>query len=227
MDPLNTVQKEFDLLFRSVAYRLVQRVKSLNFKILDFNEFSDHAPVFFAFLSQNHSKENTPSNVTRPEQKIFYDESKSCLFRSELVNRNDQLQRLNEHVNIGPVDSIVDSFTDYIYATAVLVYGKNININSKQKNTNFTSNKWFDKDCSEARNEFKHARNEFLRNKNPTNRKRFVTARTKYNRRKSKAKQKQKIKEGKNICDLAKNNRKNSGNPLNLNLRLNHPIPTL
>ena len=175
-----------------------------NFKILDFNEFSDHAPVFFAFLSQNHSKENTPSNVTRPEQKIFYDESKSCLFRSELVNRNDQLQRLNEHVNIGPVDSIVDSFTDYIYATAVLVYGKNIDINSKQKNTNFTSNKWFDKDCSEARNEFKHARNEFLRNKNPTNRKRFVTARTKYNRRKSNAKQKQKIKEGKNICDLAK-----------------------
>ena len=39
-----------------------------NFKILDFNEFSDHAPVFFAFLSQNHSKENTRSNVKRPEQ---------------------------------------------------------------------------------------------------------------------------------------------------------------
>ena len=68
---------------------------------------------------------------------VQYDVS---LFRSELVNRNDQLQRLNEHVNIGPVDSIVNSFTDYIYATAVLVYGKNININSKQKNANFASN---------------------------------------------------------------------------------------
>ena len=42
------------------------------------------------------------------------------------MKRNDQLQQLNEHVNIGPVDSIVNSFTDYIYATAVLINGKNI-----------------------------------------------------------------------------------------------------
>ena len=117
------------------------------------------------------------------------------------MNSNDVLQRLTECVNNGPVDSIVNSFTDQMYATAVLVYGKNINV---QNNFNFTTNKWFNKDCSEARNEFKQARNTFLRNKNLRNRHRFVAARTKYNRIKSKAKQKEKIKEGKNICDMAK-----------------------
>ena len=92
---------------------------------------------------------------------------------------------MTECVNNGPVDSIVNSFTDQMYATAVLVYGKNINV---QNNFNFTTNKWFNKDCSEARNEFKQARNTFLRNKNLRNRHRFVAARTKYNRIKSKAK---------------------------------------
>ena len=95
------------------------------------------------------------------------------------MNRNDQLQRLTECVNNGPGDSIVNSFTDYIYATVVLVYGKDINVNAKQKISNFISNKWFDKKCSEARNEFKQARNVFLRNKNPNNRRRFVTSRRK------------------------------------------------
>ena len=42
-----------------------------HFKILDFNEFSDHAPVFFAFLSQNPSKENKHSNVTHFFSEVF------------------------------------------------------------------------------------------------------------------------------------------------------------
>ena len=194
-----------------------------HFKILDFNEFSDHAPVFFAFLSQNPSKENKRSNVTRLEQKIIFDESKSPLFRAQLMNSNDQLQRLTDSVNNRPVDCIVNSFTDYIYASAVLVYGKNININTQQKSSNFSSNKWFDKDCSEARNEFKQARNIFVRNKNSTNRKSFVTARTKYNRTKSRAKQRLKIKEGKNICNLAKKQPKKFWKSIiNQNLRQNH-----
>ena len=56
------------------------------------------------------------------------------------MNSNDVLQRLTECVNNGPVDSIVNSFTDHMYATAVLVYGKNINV---QNNFNFTINRYF------------------------------------------------------------------------------------
>ena len=62
--------------------------------------------------------------MRRVEQKIIYYESKSANFRSELMNSNDGLQRLTECVNNGPVDSIVNSFTDHKYATAALVYGK-------------------------------------------------------------------------------------------------------
>ena len=62
----------------------------------------------------------------------FYDALKSLLFRSRLKHRNDQLQRITECVKNGPGNSIVNSFTDYIYATVVLVYGKDINVNAKQ-----------------------------------------------------------------------------------------------
>ena len=99
---------------------------------------------------------------------------------------------------------------------------RKIDINTQQKSSNFSSNKWFDKDCSE-RKEFKQARNIFVRNKNSSNRKSFVTARTKYNRTKSRAKQRLKIKEGKNICNLAKKQPKKFWKPIKSKLKTKSP----
>ena len=90
-------------------------LKSLsNFKILNFNEFSDHAPVFLS-LPRNLSRKPAPKQAARTELKIVYDESKAALFRSELMNNNEALQRLNSCVDSSPVDSVVNLFTEYFF----------------------------------------------------------------------------------------------------------------
>ena len=175
-----------------------------NFRILDFNEFSDHAPLFFSFLLRMSERESRAQENPRAKLKIVYDESQAAYFRLELMNNNEVLQRLTECVNNnGPVNSIVDSFTDYMYTKTALVYGKEI-FTKNNPNIQFCSNNWFNEECSEAKKEFKQARNSFLRHKSVINRQRFIAMRTKYNRIKCKAKQKYKIKEGLNICDMAK-----------------------
>ena len=63
---------------------------------------------------------------------------------------------------------------------------------------------WFDEKCNEARNQFKQARNQFLKNKSDINRQNFISSRSKYNRAKSSAKKKIKIKEGQEVCNMAK-----------------------
>ena len=155
----------------------------------------------FLSLPRNLSHKPAPKQAARTELKIVYDESKAALFRSELMN--EALQRLNSCVDSSPVDSVVNSFTEYFFATTALVFGKETHV-SEKGTLNPPRNKWFDQQCREVKNEFKRARNTFLRLKNATNRKSFQAARTKYNRSKYKAKQKFKIKEGKNICDIAK-----------------------
>lgn len=81
---------------------------------------------------------------------------------------------------------------------------KNVEIKNVNSSHSYIKNQWYDKKCSDARYEFKQARNAFLKNKNLDNRHRFVSARTKYNRIKNKAKRKHKVKEGQNLCNLAK-----------------------
>lgn len=95
-----------------------------NFKILEFNEFSDHTPVFFSFLSHTSRCQNTPETSRRTEQKIIYDESKSAIFRSELMNSNEVLIQLTDSTDSRSVDCIVNSFTELMYAKAAYVFGK-------------------------------------------------------------------------------------------------------
>ena len=119
------------------------------------------------------------------------------------MNNNEVLDRLTDCVNNSTVDSIVNSFTEYMYATAARVFGKETQT-SDSPQPNLSHNKWFDAECTNTKKDFKQARNVFLREKNVENRQRFVSTRTKYNRIKRKAKQKFKFQEGKNICNLAK-----------------------
>lgn len=175
-----------------------------NFKILEFNEFSDHAPVFFSFPPNGNTLQNSiQRQKARAELKIMYDESKATIFRSALMNINEDLQRLTDCVNTRSVDSVVNSFTHLMYTTTATVYGQEIQVNENLR-ANYKQNKWFNQQCSEAKTEFKKARNTFLRHKNTINRQTFVSARTKFNRIKRIAKRNFKIKEGKNVCNMAK-----------------------
>ena len=71
-----------------------------NFKILEFNEFSDHAPVSFS-LPHNGNTLQKQKQKAQAELKIIYDESKATIFRSELMNINEDLQRLTDCVIVG------------------------------------------------------------------------------------------------------------------------------
>ena len=114
-----------------------------NFKILDFNEFSDHAPLFFSMATKTFQNTQSAKPATRSELKIVYDQSKAADFTSELMNNNEVLHRLTDCVNNSTVDSIVNSFTEYMYATAARVFGRETQTNDRPQ-PNLSQNKWFD-----------------------------------------------------------------------------------
>ena len=114
-----------------------------DFKVLEFTEFSDHAPLFFTFQLKH-----TSCNITNPvihdqqsterlSNQIRFDDEKIPLFRAQLMNNNETLTRLTGLVNTGPVDSILKSFTTFMYENSEQVFGtKDLNASShcKQKN---------------------------------------------------------------------------------------------
>ena len=110
-----------------------------NFRILGLNEFSDHSPVYFSFSFNNPVKRDKHrySDAHTTQDRIEYDASKTDIFRIELMNNNELLQRLTEHVNNGQVDSMVEVFSNCMYETTFKVFGKKINIsenrNSRKK----------------------------------------------------------------------------------------------
>ena len=57
---------------------------------------------------------------------------KRVFFRIELMNNNELLQRLTEHVNNGQVDSMVEVFSNCMYETTFKVFGKKINISENR-----------------------------------------------------------------------------------------------
>ena len=112
------------------------------------------------------------------------------------------LNQLIENVNIGHVDAIVQSITNYVNDCACSAFSKTTK--RKSSYTVKPKNPWFDNKCIQARNEFKRARNQFLKSKSDASRQHFVTLRSQYNKIKNKAKNQFKIKEGQEICSIAK-----------------------
>ena len=178
-----------------------------HFCILNFNEFSDHSPILFSLSSKNprhQTPQNNPNQYTNyhGQPRLIYDEAKSSIFRNQLTTCDCVLNQLIDNVNIGHVDSIVQSFTNFVYNCAACAFGKT----GKGKIDKVTKpkNLWFDDKCIQARNDFKWARNRFLKNKNDVNRQHFISLRSKYNKIKNIAKKNFKIKEGQELCSMAK-----------------------
>ena len=169
------------------------------FCILNFNEFSDHSPILFS-LSSKYFRQQTPNdpNQNTRGQRLFYNEAKVFIFRNQLNTCDCVLSQLIDNVNIGQVDSIVLSFTNYVYDCAACAFCKT----GRGKPSTKPKKRWFDDKCIQAMNEFKRARNQFLKNKSDVNRQTFVLLRSKYN--KNTAKKKFKIKEGQEVCSMAK-----------------------
>ena len=140
----------------------------------------------------------------------FYHEERVYIFRNQLLTYSGVLDQLTENVNTCQIDTVVQSFTNYMYDSAFSAFGKkwtsksNAALPFKAK----AKNPWFNDKCSNARNDFKRARNTFLKCKSDVNRQIFVSMRSKYNKIKRLAKKEFKIKEGQEMCNMAKSNPK-------------------
>ena len=72
-------------------------------------------------ISQNNPIQYT-NNHGQP--RLVYDEAKSSIFRNQLSTCDCVLSQLIDNVNIGHVDSIVQSFTNFVYDCAACAYCK-------------------------------------------------------------------------------------------------------
>lgn len=176
------------------------------FDILEFNEFSDHAPITFQFNLKHQETQtfDTTQNEIFINRKIVWDDSKTDLFHTQLMNNNEAFSRLISDVRTEPIDHVVQDFTRLLHDNAFDVFGKTCSSKSRPTHHVNANNEWFDNNCQNAKQEFKTARNNFNRMKTDETRINFTRARTKYNRVKRKAKAKFKIKEGQRINNLAK-----------------------
>ena len=91
-------------------------------------------------------------------------------------------------------------WTVFLDENSAKVFGRLVDLQgSSTKRSDTKSSPWFDAECRTAKRDFTKARNLHMKHKNDMNRQTFVKYRTKYNRIKSKAKQKYKIAEGQKL----------------------------
>ena len=152
-----------------------------DFKILDFSNFSDHAPVYFAFLINDRVHKSTKNNNNNKFQhKIVFDKEKIIEYKNKLKEHLNNIES-----SISPDTSVnmhSEILTTFIYEHALEVFGKSIPIKTENSTNSTQGPTWFNADCHQAKHDFKTARNIFKRNKTDENRIAFAKARTKYNK---------------------------------------------
>ena len=163
-----------------------------NFEVLMPNEYSDHSPLSLSFLKQNHSNVSSDS-TSAPQNKIFWESDKEPLFRQHIT---ESLPNLNPmHDANCTINEKVDILSSFLAENSTKVFGKSVNTGNSRKRSKSKTSPWFDVDCRTAKKDFAKARNLYMKQKDDINRQNFVKQRTKYNRIKTKAKQKFKIAE--------------------------------
>lgn len=89
-----------------------------HFKISEFNEFSDHAPLSFDIYlnNQDPQHENLNSQTdTEVSRKIVWDDEKVDHFKQSLSSANDCIQRMTTDISNEPVDDVVKNFTQFLH----------------------------------------------------------------------------------------------------------------
>ena len=174
------------------------------FQVLSFNEFSDHAPLFFSFACYKPNFDSfTNETGSKTKERIFWDATNETLFLEKLRENYDVL--LTNDNSDASLNDKATPFSSLLAETSMNVFGKFV----KTRTCNSPTRKkiksvWFNEECENARKDFARTRNSFLKHKNDATRQEFVRNRTKYNRIKTKAKKLYKRKEGQKLDDAAK-----------------------
>jgi hypothetical protein len=135
---------------------------------------------------------------------MIWDETLVEEFKKSLLDDIESLNNIVSSMSDNSVDSSVSSFTLYITKNAQKHFSRRKQQNNKRHHTTFSHQKWFNKDCKNAKREFSMARNKFLRNKCERNKIQFLDKKRIYNRLKRQTKNHFKKQEGERISQLAK-----------------------
>ncbi|CAC5423263.1 unnamed protein product [Mytilus coruscus] len=172
-----------------------------DFNVLEFNEHSDHAPLFFELVLADPSPKNFYPKI---HNILKWDDSKTNDFVESIQQQTENLTSLVSNIsNADDIKSAVSDVSNILYNNAFKVFGRSILIRDKT-NTDRPDNEWFDVKCASARDQFHRARNFFFRQPTETNRLLYVTERNNYNKVKRKAKFNYKRRKGEILCNVAK-----------------------
>lgn len=96
------------------------------FDVLDFNEFSDHAPITLQFNLKSPFKHtsNPTNNETFINRKIIWVDSKTDLFHSQLMNNNEHFRRLISDARSKPIDPWYKILPAYYMTMPLMFSGK-------------------------------------------------------------------------------------------------------
>ena len=186
-----------------IDYLLLQETdfhKVENFRVADFNEFSDHSPIAFSIKCSNVTKHNQHYEFTRYK---WNDEFRD-IFRKRLIERLPDFNRVTLNVDTEDRESVnnsVNSFTDIIKEAADPLFSRQYS-GMKKVEYRTTTNKpaaWFDDDCKEAKSEYMDALKTFNRSKTEENRQLMCQKKLKY---KSLVRRKRRQYETKRIKDI-------------------------
>lgn len=144
------------------------------FKVLAFNEFSDHAPLQFSLRASSLNKDNG-ENVTNSSYKYMWNSEQRDLFRRKLISRLPDVNKIFDNINRRDRRSVTDAVCDFVNVindVASPLFRKQVNA---QPDGNFRVNrstraKWFDNECREKKVVYNEALKMFNLNKSAVNR---------------------------------------------------------
>ena len=132
------------------------------FKVLEFNEFSDHAPLYFSLCA--FVGDGVYDNSLNDEKiKICWDESKRDNYRRVLITKLPEFNTIFQNVDVREKESINDAvcnFINIISNVTTPLFQKHI---KPQKTSRFEGNtgcnnaNWFDNICAMKKTIYKYA----------------------------------------------------------------------
>ncbi|MEW8546452.1 MAG: reverse transcriptase family protein, partial [Candidatus Thiodiazotropha sp.] len=142
------------LLLRECDFEIVK-----NFKVNDFNIFSDHTPLSIEFCC---SKGFVNVNEDRDYEHYKWDCEKRDIFRRDLISQLPVLNNLTcseENLNADNISSTIDSFVKVINNVAEPLFCKKGTYSNRSgfQNCTYKPKPWFDNDCKLEKNSYTEA----------------------------------------------------------------------
>ena len=98
-----------------------------NFEILDFNEYSDHAPITYSLYLKRRTTTDTEyrdCDDNAISRKLVWDSAKVDDFHSTLSSSNEHIQQMTSDADSEPIDDAVRSFSQFLHDKAFDLFGK-------------------------------------------------------------------------------------------------------